>query len=261
MGAPQRLVAGGSALLCIAVRVASGGAIGLPLTPRSVPDGFAIVSSGIATPICLAPAYANVSSLVADAAAANASATSSTTASLPVSLPVTLTGNSTMENSTIVSLENVDIDIICLPHAQCVTFPADLRDCWHVLKALTETPGWPRTDPIKFTTSQKDVGFLVPHRWGPDEGPKKSCKVELIEDMELMRLVDDEFSLQLLSQYAGQIIKKCVKENPTGDGPYGGSALIGDKQVFRVNVLGVPTASTPLPTAAGNVVTGPGATS
>ena len=260
MGALQRLIAGGSALLCIAVRVALGVAVGLPSTPRSAPDEFSIVSSGFAMPICLAPAYVNVSSLIADVAAANAS-TTSTTASPPFSLPVTLTGNSTMGNSTIVSRENVDIDIICLPPVECVTFPADLRDCWHVLKALTETPGWPRTDPIKFTTSQKDVGFLVPHRWGPDEGQKKSCKVEIIEDMELMRLVDDEFSLQLLGQYAGQIIKKCVKENPTGDGPYGGSALIGDKQVFRVNVLGVPTASTPLPTATGNLVTEPGLTS
>ena len=130
-----------------------------------------------------------------------------------------------------------------------------------MLRALIETPGWPRADPIKFTTSQKELGFHVPHRWGPDEGPKKSCKVEIIEDMELMRLVDDEFSLQLLGQYAGQITEKCVKENPTGDGPYGGSALIGDKQVFRVNVLGVPTASTPMPLATGNVVTEPGLTS
>ena len=247
--------------MCMAVRVASGAAVGLPSTPRSAPDGFSIVSSAIATPICPAPAYANVSSVIADAAAANASALLSKTASPPASLPVTLTGNLTIGNSTLVSSKNDDIDIVCLPHVECVTFPADLRDCWHVLKALTETPGWPRTEPIKFTTSQKDFGFLVPHRWGPDEGPKKSCKVEIIEDMELMRVVDDEFSLQLLGQYAGQIIKKCVKENPTGDGPYGGSALIGDKQVFRVNVLGVPAPSTPLPSATGIIVTEPGLTS
>lgn len=259
MGAPQRLIAGASTSLCIAALGALRAAVDFPSTPPPAPDGISIVGSGIETGPD--PSYANMTALITAAAAANASITSSKDASLPVSSPVTLAGNFTTGNSTINGGGKIKIDITCLPQVEGYTYPADLRDCWHVLKTVTETPGWPLTEYIKFTTSQKELVFLVPHRWGPDEGPKRSCKVEIVEDMELMRIVDDEFSLKLLNQYAGQMTKNCVKENPTGDGPYGGSALIGDNQVFWVNVLGGPTASTALPSATGVVVAEPGLTS